>query len=127
MGTLTIQNPDYVKWQKNKTILEQKIEGSKILSDDHKSWDGANWKPSQSEFETVKLMIRSQHFSEGKVAGSVNDPYLKLVEKFKKTSGFSQEGMTFMSYINPFDKRNSRIEAKNLQNFYNFLRKELQQ
>ena len=127
MGTLTIQNPDYVKWQKNKTILEQKIAGSEILSDKHKSWDGTNWKPSQSEFETVKLMIRSQHFSEGKVAGSVNDPYLKLVEKFKKTSGFSQEGMTFMSYINPLDKRNSRIEAKNLQNFYNFLRKELQQ
>ena len=127
MGTLTIQNPDYVKWQKNKTILEQKIAGSEILSDKHKSWDGTNWKPSQSEFEDVKLMIRSQHFSEGKVANSVNDPYLKLVEKFKKTSGFSQEGMTFMSYINPFDKRNSRIEAKNLQNFYNFLRKELQQ
>ena len=127
MGTLTIQNPDYVKWQKNKTILEQKIAGSEILSDKHKSWDGTNWKPSQSEFEDVKLMIRSQHFSEGKVANSVNDPYLKLVEKFKKTSGFSQEGMTFMSYINPLDRRNSRIEAKNLQNFYNFLRKELQQ
>jgi hypothetical protein len=72
-------------------------------------------------------MIRSQHFSEGKVAGAINDPYLKLVEKFKKTSGFSQKGMTFMSYINPFDKRNTRIEAKNQQNFYNFLRKELQQ
>ena len=127
MGTLTIQNPDYVKWQKNKTILEQKIEGSKILDDKHKSWDGTNWNPSQSEFETVKLMIRSQHFSEGKVAGATNDPYLKLVEKFKKTSDFSQEGMTFMSYINPFDRRNSRIEAKNLQNFYNFVRKELQQ
>ena len=127
VGTLTIQNPDYVKWQKNKTILEQKIEGSKILDDKHKSWDGTNWKPSQSEFETVKLMIRSQHFSENKVAGANNDPYLKLVEKFKKTSGFSQEGMTFMSYINPLDRRNSRIEAKNLQNFYNFLRKELQQ
>jgi hypothetical protein len=127
MGTLTIQNPDYVKWQKNKTILEQKIAGSEILSDKHKSWDGTNWKPTQAEFETVKLMIRSQHFSEGKVAGAINDPYLKLVEKFKKTSGFSQEGMTFMSYINPFDKRNTRIEAKNQQNFYNFLRKELQQ
>ena len=49
MGTLTIQNPEYVNWQKNKTILEQKIEGSKILSDDHKSWDGTNWKPTQPD------------------------------------------------------------------------------
>ena len=72
-------------------------------------------------------MIRAQHFSEGKVAGSINDPYSQLVEKFKKTSGFSQEGMTFMSYILPGDNRNNRIEAKNQQNFYNFLRKELQQ
>ena len=120
-------NPNYTKWQKNKTILETKIAGSEILDDKHKSWDGTNWKPSQAEFEDVKLMIRAQHFSEGKVAGSINDPYSQLVEKFKKTSGFSQEGMTFMSYINPLDRRNNKIEAKNLQNFYNFLRKELQQ
>ena len=118
---------NYTKWQKNKTILETKIAGSEILDDKHKSWDGTNWKPSQAEFEDVKLMIRAQHFSEGKVAGSINDPYSQLVEKFKKTSGFSQEGMTFMSYINPLDRRNNKIEAKNLQNFYNFLRKELQQ
>ena len=55
MGTLTIQNPDYVKWQKNKTILEQKIEGSKILDDKHKSWDGTNWKPSQSELSLIHI------------------------------------------------------------------------
>lgn len=126
-GTLRIQNPDYVTWQKNKTILEQKIAGSEILSDKHKSWDGTNWKPSQSEFEIVKLMIRSQHFSEGKVAGSLNDPYVKLVEKFKKTAGYSTEGMTFLSYILPFDRNNNKITEKNQQNFYNFLRKELQQ
>jgi len=120
-------NPLYTKWQKKKTIIESRIAGQEILSDKHKSWDGTNWKPSQLEFEDVKLMIRAQHFSEGKVAGAINDPYSKLVEKFKKTSGFSQEGMTFMSYILPGDNRNNRIEAKNQQNFYNFLRKELQQ
>ena len=40
------QNPAHVNWQKHKTLIENKIAGRKILSDDHESWDGKNWKPN---------------------------------------------------------------------------------
>ncbi len=123
------QNPDYVKWQKQKTIIESRIDGKTILSDDHKSWDGKNWKPDFNDLATVKLMIRSQHFADNKVAGSINDPYSLLVAKFKASKDYTLADKTnelgFFSLLNPFDQRLNKVERDNRQRFYNFLRKEL--
>lgn len=125
------QNPEHVKWEKHKTLIENKIAGKTILSDDHKSWDGTNWKPSFKDLGTVKLMVRSQHFNEGKVANSLDDPYNALVQKFQKENPKYKEyqdtlsDLGFLSVLNPFDDRASVAEKKIRQEFLNFLRKEL--
>ena len=125
------QNPQHVKWEKHKTLIENKIAGKTILSDDHKSWDGTNWKPSVDDLATIKLMIRTPHFNQGKVANSLDDPYNLLVQKFQKENpNYSKyqdtlSDLGFLSVLNPFDDRASVAEKKMRQEFYNFLRKEL--
>lgn len=125
------QNPQHVKWEKHKTLIENKIAGQTILSDDHKSWDGTNWKPSVDDLATIKLMIRTPHFNQGKVANSLDDPYNLLVQKFQKENpNYSKyqdtlSDLGFLSVLNPFDDRASVAEKKMRQEFYNFLRKEL--
>ena len=123
------QNPEHVKWQKHKTLIENKIAGQTILSDDHKSWDGTNWKPSVDDLATIKLMIRTPHFNQGKVANSLDDPYNALIQKFQKQDkyAFSKtiDELGFLSVINPFDDRAVVAEREMKQRFYNFLRKEL--
>ena len=123
------QNPVHVKWEKHKTLIENKIAGQTILSDDHKSWDGTNWKPSVDDLATIKLMIRTPHFNQGKVANSLDDPYNALIQKFQKQDkyAFSKtiDELGFLSVINPFDDRAVVAEREMKQRFYNFLRKEL--
>jgi len=123
------QNPEHVKWEKHKTLIENKIAGQTILSDDHKSWDGTNWKPSVDDLATIKLMIRTPHFNQGKVANSLDDPYNALIQKFQKQDkyAFSKtiDELGFLSVINPFDDRAVVAEREMKQRFYNFLRKEL--
>jgi hypothetical protein len=123
------QNPEHVKWQKHKTLIENKIAGQTILSDDHKSWDGTNWKPSVDDLATIKLMVRTPHFNQGKVANSLDDPYNALIQKFQKQDkyAFSKtiDELGFLSVINPFDDRAVVAEREMKQRFYNFLRKEL--
>ena len=115
--------------QKHKTLIENKIAGQTILSDDHKSWDGTNWKPDVNDLATIKLMIRTPHFNQGKVANSLDDPYNALIEKFQKQDkyAFSKtiDELGFLSVINPFDDRAVVAEREMKQRFYNFLRKEL--
>ena len=123
------QNPVHVKWQKHKTLIENKIAGQTILSDDHKSWDGTNWKPSFDDLATIKLMVRSQHFNDGKVADSLDDPYNALIAKFQKQDNYAFsktiDELGFLSVLNPFDDRAVVAEKEMKQRFYNFLRKEL--
>ena len=126
---IQVQNEEHVKWQKHKTLIENKIAGQEILSDDHKSWDGKNWKPSVNDLATIKLMIRTPHFNQGKVANSIDDPYNALIQKFQKQDkyAFSKtiDELGFLSVINPFDDRAVVAEREMKQRFYNFLRKEL--
>ena len=125
------QNPAHVNWQKHKTLIENKIAGRKILSDDHESWDGKNWKPNVDDLATIKLMIRTPHFNQGKVANSPDDPYNALVQKFQKENPNYKKyqdtlsDLGFLSVLNPFDDRANVAEKKIRQEFYNFLRKEL--
>ena len=128
---LNTPNPEHVKWKKHKTLIENKIAGQTILSDDHKSWDGKNWKPTFDDLAAIKLMVRTPHLNDGKVANSLNDPYILLVDKFKKENpNYSKyqdtlSDLGFLSVLNPFDDRSTVAEKKIRQEFYNFLRKEL--
>jgi len=123
------KNPEHVKWEKHKTLIENKIAGKEVLSDDHKSWDGTNWKPSFEDLATIKLMVRAGHFNEGKVANSLDDPYNALIAKFQKQDNYAFsktiDELGFLSVLNPFDDRAVVAEKEMKQRFYNFLRKEL--
>ena len=126
---IKVKNEEHVKWKKHKTLIENKITGQTILSDDHKSWDGKNWKPSFEDLANIKLMVRSQHFNEGKVANSLDDPYNALIAKFQKQDNYAFsktiDELGFLSVLNPFDDRAVVAEKEMKQRFYNFLRKEL--